>query len=343
MELTKRQIKILKTIIDEYTATAAPVGSNLLISKYFKDLSSATIRNEMLFLEKMNLLEKTHTSSGRVPSIQGYHYYEQNILQPVIDQDIKGKLRKILLARSDSIDEVIEHSVDFINQITNLPSVITHFKTDDRLARLDLIKLDNSNALVLVVSSSGNVIKKTIKFNNEKQYNDVSICIKVFNDRLNDTKFSDIKEKLASLKILIKRMVQEYEYIIQEIVNRIFDFNEKDKSIIHGTRNLITQPEFADRNKLIKILDLLENTSVWQQIAYTHQKTGKTIITFGEEIGVDGISVASTIIDTGSKKHQIAIVGPTRMDYGKVKGLLNLFKEEIEKIGKENAKTKNIN
>ncbi|WP_027119491.1 heat-inducible transcriptional repressor HrcA [[Mycoplasma] testudinis] len=341
MELTKRQSKLIKAIIDEYTATAAPVGSKLLMSKYFKDLSSATIRNEMLQLEKLDLVEKTHTSSGRVPSLKGYHYYEKNLLSPIVDDEIRTKLRKILSARVNSIDEVIEVSVDFINQITNLPTVITSFKTDDRLCRLDLVKLNDTNGLVLVVSSSGNVIKKTVQFGSENQFVDVATCIKVFNDRLVDTKFSEIQSKLGALKVIIKKMVHQYEYIVQEIVNRIFEFNENNQTNVRGTKNLIAQPEFADRDKLLKIMNLLENTSVWQQISYNHQKTGKTVITFGDSLGVEGVSVASTMIETDNKKHQIAVVGPTRMNYEKIKGLLILLKEEIEKIGRHNVKTEN--
>lgn len=343
MELTKRQNLLIKTIIEEYIATATPVGSKILMEKYFKNLSSATIRNEMLYLEKMNYVEKMHTSSGRIPSLKGYKYYEENILEPNIDQEIKYRLKKVLSDRSKSIDQTIEASATFINEITKLPSVITHVQTDDRLCRIDLIKLNNKTALVLVVSSTGDVIKNSIKFDNPKQYKDISICINVFNDRLVDSKFSEIPLKLKLIKNMIKNMVHEYEYVVHEIVNKIFDFNTKYKNDVYGAKSLIKQPEFLDRDKLIKIIDLLENTSIWEHIAYLQQKTGKTTITFGDEIGINGISVASTTVKTNDgKKHQIAVVGPTRMDYSKIKGLLSLFKEEIEKIGNNNEKTKNI-
>lgn len=337
MKLTERQNKLLKAIIDEYTATAAPVGSKVLIDKYFKNLSSATIRNEMYILEQMNLVEKMHTSSGRMPSLAGYRYYEKKLLEPDVNFDIRNRLRKILSERTRTINEIIEISVNFINEITKLPSIVTHSNIDERLCRIDLIKLSNKLALVLVVSSSGNVIKKTIQFDDVKQYNDVATCVKVFNDRLVDTKFSEIEFKLTPLKNIIKKMVTQYEFVIQEIVNKIFDFNMRYTNNVYGTKNLIKNTEFLDREKLIKIIDLLENTSVWEQIAYNQQKTGKTVITFGDEIGVEGVSVASTTFNSGDgSKHQISVVGPTRMDYAKIKGLLNIFKEEIEKIGSDN-------
>ena len=75
MGLTNRQNVIFKTIVEEFTRTAEPIGSKTLMNLLDFPVSSATIRNEMAALEKVGLLEKTHTSSGRIPSSKGYRYY----------------------------------------------------------------------------------------------------------------------------------------------------------------------------------------------------------------------------------------------------------------------------
>ena len=80
MRLTERQLNLLKVIIEEHILIAQPISSKLITKKYMKNLSSQTIRNEMNYLEKINLLQKSHASSGRIPTIQGYKYYEANIL-----------------------------------------------------------------------------------------------------------------------------------------------------------------------------------------------------------------------------------------------------------------------
>lgn len=332
-EPTRRQAQILKAIIDEYTINAAPVGSKLLIQKHFRGLSSATIRNEMFALERLNLLEKTHISSGRIPSLAGYRYYEEKLLQPEIDNDLRLRVRAILSRRDQSIDQTIEAAATFINEVTDLPSIVTRIKGDETLCRIDLVPLSNSSAIVLVVSSTGDIIKNTVAFGNSRQHADVATCVRVFNDRLIGTKFSEIRAKLSVLRAIIKKLVHEYEYVVHEIVNRIFAAETQYETDVYGGRALILrQPEFNDRKKLLSVIELLENTSVWEQIAYTQQNTGRTVITFGEELGSDGISVASTVVQpVDGNKHQIAVVGPTRMDYKRIKGLLDLFKEEIER------------
>lgn len=79
--MKNRRDKLLKSIIEEYIKTAEPVGSNLLVNKYFKDISSATVRNEMAELEKRDLIFQPHTSAGRVPTEAGYKFYLKNFIR----------------------------------------------------------------------------------------------------------------------------------------------------------------------------------------------------------------------------------------------------------------------
>ena len=85
--LTRRRIEIFKCIVDEFVRTAEPIGSKTLMEKYHLPYSSATIRNEMLALEEMGYLEKTHTSSGRIPSTQGYKFYCEHLLEKRMDEN----------------------------------------------------------------------------------------------------------------------------------------------------------------------------------------------------------------------------------------------------------------
>ncbi|MDR0739506.1 MAG: heat-inducible transcriptional repressor HrcA [Mycoplasmataceae bacterium] len=333
MRITERQKQILQIIIEEYTYTTEPISSKEIIQKYLSDLSSATIRNEMAILEKKGLLEKTHTSSGRIPSINGYKYYESNILKPKLSINLKRRLEKIFSQRDVSIDSVINQSVSIINESLKLPSVITTEQSDELLKRFDLIQIDKSTALILLVTSSGNINKNTIHLNDDRQLDDISICVRIFNDRLVNTLIKDIPKKVEAIKEIIRSAVHEYEFCIRQIIEKIFDFNKMpSETKIHGTKWLTTQPEFQNIQHLNKILTLLEDTNVWQHISYTQQKTGKTLITFGKEFGANELAIASTSISANGGKHQLSVVGPTRMDYSQVKGLLDFIKTEIEKL-----------
>ena len=333
MELTNRQIPLLKLIVDEYTFTAQPVSSKLIVEKFMKDLSPQTIRLEMNALEKAGYLQKTHTSSGRIPTTEGYKYYEKHILQPSISNDVKNKLRFILERRDLEIDTVIDESASLIEEILKLPTVVHSASDDTELKRFDLVSISHNKVLVLLITSDGDVIKNTIELQNKQQLEDVIICVRIFNDRLVDTKLVDVPAKLNTVKELIRHSVHQYEFCIQKIIEKIFDYNTAPKhQNIYGIKNLALQPEFQNIDQLNKVLHLLENASVWKHIAYTQEKSGHNQITFHNDVGVKDVTVASTSIKTGDTTRQISVVGPSRMNYAEVKGLLQFIKEELEKI-----------
>ena len=102
--LTNRQISIFKAIVDEFTRTAEPVGSKRLMDLLEFTCSSATIRNEMAALEDVGLLEKTHTSSGRIPSSKGYRFYVEHLMEKQLDEGVKNSLQEVFKERHYSMD-----------------------------------------------------------------------------------------------------------------------------------------------------------------------------------------------------------------------------------------------
>jgi heat-inducible transcriptional repressor len=237
MKINERQRNILQIIVEEYAYTTAPISSKEIIAKYMPEISSATVRNEMAQLENMGLLEKTHTSSGRIPSIKGYKYYEANILQPKLSANIKHKLEKIFAQRDLSIDTIIDQSITIINESLKLPSIVTVEQSNELLKRFDLIQIDKQTALILLVTSSGTINKNTIYLHDSKQLNDISICVRIFNDRLVNTAIKDIPDKIESIKEIIRSAVHEYEFCIRQIIEKIFDFNSiPPETKIHGTK-----------------------------------------------------------------------------------------------------------
>ena len=130
--LTQRQIDIFKAIVDEFTRTAEPVGSKTLMSLLDFHCSSATIRNEMAVLEDVGLLEKTHTSSGRIPSRKGYRFYVEHLMEKELDNEVKHSLQQVFNERHHSMDEIVRKSCDILSQMTHLTSVVLGLKASIR-------------------------------------------------------------------------------------------------------------------------------------------------------------------------------------------------------------------
>lgn len=334
MEITSRQKKLLKHIVEEYISTANPVGSKIVIEKYMTNISAATVRNEMASLEKLGYLEKNHTSSGRIPSTEGYKFYEKEFSKPHIDdENLKLKLKTIFTDRNKSIDAVIDESCKIISESTQLPMIKIDKNTDILLKRIDLVVINNSSAMVIVITSDGNLSKNIIHFDDDSVLKDISICIRIFNDRLLDCPVKEISNKINSMKSIIKEKVKEYEFILQELIERIFQFKTKVNKTVHGQSSILAVPEFQDKEKLREILQILESTSIWEQIAFKQEQTGQnTLITFGDEISHNDIVFAQTDLEiTQENRTKLVMVAPTRVDYSRIKGLLEFIKNEFEK------------
>ena len=138
--LTPRRIELFKAIVDEYIRTAEPVGSKTLQVKYKLPYSSATIRNDMQVLEEMGYLEKTHTSSGRIPSTQGYKFYCENLLKnSSIDKKMEVAIRNAFEISNLSISEAVQQSCRILSEMTNMTTGA--IGPDNSAQRLEHIKL----------------------------------------------------------------------------------------------------------------------------------------------------------------------------------------------------------
>lgn len=334
LNLTKRQKDLLKFIVEEYISTANAVGSKTIVKKYMPNVSAATIRNEMAILEDNQLLEKNHTSSGRVPSIHGYKFYEKNLSEYDVSQDdLKLKLKKIFSNRNQSINLVIEQTCKILSEGLNLPLVMISKEKEVLLKRIDLIEITKTKAMVIVITSDGNLNKTIINFDKETFLKDISICVRIFNDRLVDCPIDKIEQRIELIKNLIREKVVEYEFVIQELIEKIFHIKLSVNKVIHGQKQIVSVPEFQEKEKLKEILEILDSTSVWDQIAFVQNKTGKkTMITFGDEINHKDVVFAQTELEMNDQSEtKLFMVAPTRINYAKIKGLLEFIQDEFEK------------
>ncbi|GAA5414356.1 heat-inducible transcriptional repressor HrcA [Ureaplasma ceti] len=348
MKLTERQFNILKIIVDEYTANGEPISSKLVAQNYNLKVSAQTIRNEMGFLEKNGLIEKTHISSGRIPSKLGLEYYNKNMALPQIDALIEGRLKSIFIKREESIDQVFSDALTMLSDITKLPSVSSTYNLSENLREVSMVQLDDTNAILMVVTSFANVYKTFIQIKNQSQFNDVKTCIKLFNKHLVGTKLINLDEKLAEVQPIIRERVKEYDYITKEIIRKLFDTTIKcaTQPKVIGMANLFNYEEFKDSDFLQKILTMLENGNIWKQLESDFERADENELNKVEsdnnvriefkspdENNHNTILVASTSIRLANNvQREISVLGPTRVELSQIKGILNFLKEEIEKI-----------
>jgi heat-inducible transcriptional repressor len=214
-----REEQILKLIVEYFIKTAEPVGSQTLLDAYHLPYSSATIRNEMNSLEKEGYLEKTHTSSGRVPSGKGYTYYVEHLREETVDDSVKFALQKVLDQKTKSVEEVIKESCEILSNMTNLASVVLGPKVnEEHLLSVQIIPLSEKTATAVFVTDKGYVENKTFIIDQTMSLNDVKKTVDLLNQRLTGTSIADLVPKMEAMKPALTDYVVGHDVVYQAIL-----------------------------------------------------------------------------------------------------------------------------
>ncbi len=335
MDAQTRKDQVLKAIVEEFIKTAEPVGSVTIMNNYGFDCSSATIRNTMVQLEKEGLIEKTHVSSGRVPSAKGYQYYLDHLtddeLIHSIDMEFQRDFKDALSSKTKSVEEVISASCEMLSELTNTATMVLGPKADEEtLVSIQLIQLDASSCLGIFITSSGYVEKKTFVINGDVvTFDAASSAVKILNERLKGTRISEREEKA---KVLAPIMVESFgssgEFIMRALFEALVSFASK-RYKVYGKTKLLSLPEFSDDSQaFIQAIDALENPDRLEKGLTRQDDLGDFHVGFTSGKNGDLAVISKEI---SSSHDRIAVVGPKRMDYQQIISALEYVAYMIDK------------
>lgn len=258
MELDNRKEKILKSLIDEYIETADPVSSAGLISKYPLNISSATVRNEMLELEKMGYLEKPYSSSGRVPSKMGYRYYVDKLIldEKLSSSDLK-LIRKNLGQKVINLEELTKITTATISEITHYTSIaITSKDIKEVITSVEFIRIGLDTIMVLIITDKGRVKETIIKFDKELSDDVLTDLRKLFSKKIIGKPLEIIPK---SIEEYIKEEVKIGIEIISKIIEEINKVILQNMIYIEGATESFKLPELSDDEVKHEYLNILNN------------------------------------------------------------------------------------
>ena len=328
--MNERQQKLLKTIVENYIKDAKPVGSKSLSDKF--NCSSATIRNEMGILEDLGYIEKNHISSGRVPSEEGYKYYVENLMKPkeLTGDDIL-KLQTIFSNQELEISDAINKCVDIISDITNYTSVILgKTSKDNSLQQVSIIPLQGNKIVAVVCTNKGIVENKQFTLPSNTSVDEVVKTSEIINKMLIGTPIDEVSERLEfEIKPIIAKKVHQYEQVYNIFYDAFNDFVKNSSNVhVSGQSKLLKHPEYQDSEDIKKIVSKFEDQSVIKKIE-TKDKGVKVFI--GDESDFDSnVTVVKTKYNINGEEGTIAVIGPKRMEYDKVIGLLKYVNDNLD-------------
>ncbi|MCK8624035.1 heat-inducible transcriptional repressor HrcA [Apilactobacillus xinyiensis] len=334
--LSDRQKMILRVIINDYTLSGVPVGSKVLSNQLPIHVSSATIRNEMAYLEKMGLINKTHSSSGRVPSNDGYRYYVDNLLASTpLTNDELLTIKKSLDGKFHKIDEIVKHSADILSNLTNYTALTLKPEKamSSKLEGFRLVPLGNRQVMAIIVTDNQDIENQIFHIPDNVTGDQLEAVVKVINSKLVG---KPIPIVISKLKNEIRQEISKYIKSPNGFLDTFYDVLSevnRDKYYIGGQLNLLDFVDDTDFSYIKPLYALLNrNDDVSKMLSNPRDPISVKISPKTNDDLLRNYSVITGSYDVGPYgKGMIAILGPTRMPYSKIISIVNGFSDELSK------------
>ncbi|TKC19969.1 heat-inducible transcriptional repressor HrcA [Robertmurraya kyonggiensis] len=331
--LSDRQLLIFQVIVDDFIRSAQPVGSRSLSKKEEIQFSSATIRNEMADLEELGFLEKTHTSSGRIPSEKGYRFYVDHLLSPQqLDAKDVDSVRSIFAERIFEMEKLVQKSAKILSELTNYTSIVLGPAVrENKLRRIQIVPLNNEAAIAIIVTDTGYVENKMFHLPPGIDTGDIEKFVNILNERLTGVPLEELNSKIyKEVAFVLSQHIRSYDAMLSSIADSL-KLPVNERLFFGGKTNMLSQPEFHDFVKIKNLLTMIEHEEDMYDII--RQNPSGINVKIGKENGVSAMEDCSLITATYSIASEqlgtIAILGPTRMEYSRVISLLQFLSTDL--------------
>jgi heat-inducible transcriptional repressor len=323
-ELTDRDKSILSAIIREYVETGEPVGSRVIARKYLYTLSPATIRNVMADLEEMGFLYQPHVSAGRIPTPEGFRCYLNDIMElQSLPRVEKSMISRQMTHKPGDIRETLKRASELLSKISQNASIVILPKFDTFFfRRIDLIRLDETRVMVVLVSRAGMVYNHIVHGEDLIQHK-LDQYANYLNETYADLTIQEMRDRL------VKEMSGEkarFDSIIKQALDlgmvAIKGVHDVPDIFIQGKETVFNNPEVADMDRLKDIVNAFEDKGRIVQILNRVLDIPGVSVLLGKEmepIGMDNFSmVASGYYRQDIPLGSLGVLGPIRMDYSRV-------------------------
>jgi heat-inducible transcription repressor hrcA len=325
MDLTERQLNILKAIVKDYVETAEAVGSRTISKKYDFGISAATIRNEMSDLEDMGYLVQPHTSAGRIPTKKGYMLYVDSLMgNRELEENEKEMLRKCVENNFNRVDDLLDELSKILSSITNYTTVAVYDRNRGlrTIKHIQLVSLSPEKILLILVADNGEIKSREFDTFVELPQAKLNVISNSLSNKLSGKKFSELDEEMIAY---IKYEIGEYSEIVDDLVY-LLNADSDYKISMNGATNIFNYPEFSDMVKAKSFLNMLEERESLAKMIRTKgiQKDNLNIVIGnGDDVSTDLSIITATYNVQDDLQGKISFIGPTRMDYSKVYSILN--------------------
>ena len=321
-DLSPRQREILKIVVQSYTSGALPVGSHTIRIEGQLDVSTATIRNELSALEELGYLNQPYTSAGRIPSIKGYRYFVEQLMDQVdLSLPEQRMIRHQFHQLQLNLDQWMRLTAAVLAHSTQAASVVTspHGK-QTRFKHMELIVINEGMILLIVVFQDSSIHQEMLVPPDPIVQEMLSQISNKLNDKLSNHTIAEIRDTIR----LAQSEITGWELsILQRVLQVMEDSEDSWTSTLYsdGLENVLLEPEFGEAGKFRQVVRVLQQRNLLETILTRMMDASGVQIIIGGEGRYEYIDDVSLVLSPYGRHGQasgvLGVIGPTRMVYAR--------------------------
>ena len=347
--LSERKREILFSAVEDYIQFANPITSGSVHDKYIKNISPATLRNELSALEAMGYLKQLHTSSGRIPTTKAYRLYVNQLMRSTTFGERElNSVREILSQRTAYLSDIIRLVAGAVSQVTNYPAFVVMDGYDNLpIDGIKIIPLIDKSALLLISTKDG-IINGQFPISNGITEENCIDASNLLTKHFSRKTIKYMRDNIQNEVFQTETEIDNFNYLCTNIIDCLTDMISQKKRVVRaGETKLLDEPEYANLESAKKVLSVINNDSEIKQV-FESNSDENISFTIGKENSTEELKNCSVVKASykigGKKVASIGVIGPERMDYSNVASALKVIVGELGKLnllGNSDAKDKN--
>ena len=334
-ELSERKKKILHALVDVYISTGQPVSSADIQSKYMPEVSSATIRAELSALEALGYIDQPHTSAGRVPLKPAYQLYVGGIEEAgekALTDAETAFIRSRFSEKLSEVHDISKRAAEIISDVTNYTSFVVSSRGGSVvIEEVKLVPLKRGRVLVLIVTDEGIISDKTLEVGEEIKHEYIDSATRMLNNVFAGKTVRELEE--IDLDAELKEEMDGFRDLFDAVLAIIQTYmaEHADNVVVEGALKMLDYPEYNNVEDAKKFLAVIsDRDSVGELLGGAEDSIEFSVRIGKEDSGVDKCAIITAAYKIGDEVvGRAGVIGPERMDYKKVIGVLEYMKKTM--------------
>ncbi len=338
MAISDRKRKILQVVVDDYITSAVPVSSKNIHEHHLEHLSPATIRSELAALEEMGYLIQPHTSAGRIPSSMAYRMYVDELMtRPTLTRAEFAYIKESFYRSLSDVEQVVKNAAKVICDLTNYTSVASFADYhSERVMGIRLIRLTETTVIMIIVTDKKQIRDFILDNDIRDDEEFIAMAEKLLNRIFSGKSLAELKEVSLSLDGEFER----YRLLFDSVMEKIRQYaNTSRQVVLEGGSKIFEYPEYNDIGRVRNFMSVIDSKEKLRGLLSAGEGFEINVRIGDENEGgelSDFSLVSANLKCNGMNIGTAGVLGPVRMNYGKVIKVMEGIGEVLRTISEEN-------